>query len=225
MFIFVNFNGVCLVIDVNDIVMLLIDYQSGLFQIVGDMLMLELCVCVVVLVKMVLFVGILVIMIVFVLQGLNGLLILEIYENVLYVKYIVCKGEINVWDNLEFVVVVKVIGCKMLIIVGIIISVCMVFLVIVVVVDGYKVFVVIDVFGIYSKMVQEIILVCVVQVGVVLMDIVVVVFELQCIWNCLDVVEWVEVYIKVFLVYQLLIESYSKVQDVVKNNEQLDFQC
>lgn len=66
----------------------------------------------------------------------------------------------------------------MLIIVGIIISVCMVFLVISVVVEGYKVFVVIDVFGMYSKMVQEIMMVCVVQVGVVLMDIVVVVFEL-----------------------------------------------
>lgn len=45
------------------------------------------------------------------------------------------------------------VGCKMLIVVGIIISVCMVFLVISVVVEGYKVFVVIDVFGMYSKMV------------------------------------------------------------------------
>ncbi len=33
-----------------------------------------------------------------------------------------------------------------------------------------------------------------------------------------------EVYTKVFPAYQLLIESYSKAQDVVKNNEQLDSQ-
>lgn len=75
----------------------------------------------------------------------------------------------------------------MLIIVGIIMSVCMVFLVILVVYDGYKVFVVVDVLGIYLKMVQEIMFVCVVQVGVVLIDIVVVVFELQQMWYCFDV--------------------------------------
>lgn len=57
------------------------------------------------------------------------------------------------WDNFDFVEVVKVIGCGMLIIVGIIMSVCMVFLVILVVYDGYKVFVVVDVLGIYLKMV------------------------------------------------------------------------
>lgn len=225
MSIFVNFNGVCLVIDLDNVVMLLIDYQSGLFQIIGDMLFILVCVYVIVLVKMVMLVKMLVIIIVLVLQGLNGLLILEIYDVVLYVQYVVCKGEINVWDNLDFVVVVKVIGCRQLIIVGIIISVCMVFLLIVVVVDGYQVFVVIDVFGIYLKMVEEIILVCVVQVGVVLMDIVVVVLEIQCSWNCDDVEQWVEVYIKIFLNYQLLIESYLKVWDVQKNYELLDLQC
>lgn len=39
-----------------------------------------------------------------------------------------------------------------------------------------------------------------------------------------DAAEWAEVYTKVFPAYQLLIESYSKAQDVVKNNEQLDSQ-
>ncbi|MDP1045193.1 hydrolase, partial [Klebsiella pneumoniae] len=33
-----------------------------------------------------------------------------------------------------------------------------------------------------------------------------------------------EVYTKVFPAYLLLLESYSKAQDVVKNNEQLDSQ-
>lgn len=225
MSIFVNFNDVVFVIDLVNVVMLLIDYQSGLFQIVYDMLMLMLCVYVIVLVQMVMVMKMFVIIIVLVLQGLNGLLILEIYVVVLYVQYVVCCGEINVWDNFDFVVVVKVIGCCQLIIVGIIISVCMVFLFIVVVVDGYQVFVVIDVFGIYFKMVQEIILVWVVQVGVVLMDIVVVVLELQKIWYCEDVVQWVQIYMQIFLVYQLLIESYVKVQDVVLCQELLDLQC
>lgn len=48
--------------------------------------------------------------------------------------------------------------------------------------------------------------------------------ELQRTWNRPDAAEWAEVYTKVFPAYQLLIESYSKAQDVVKNNEQLDSQ-
>ncbi|HIE0708934.1 TPA: hydrolase, partial [Serratia marcescens] len=35
---------------------------------------------------------------------------------------------------------------------------------------------------------------------------------------------WAEVYTNIFPAYQLLIESYLKAQDVVKNNELLDSQ-
>lgn len=64
----------------------------------------------------------------------------------------------------------------------------------------------------------------VVQAGVVPMDTAAVASELQRTWNRPDAAEWAEVYTKVFPAYQLLIESYSKAQDVVKNNEQLDSQ-
>lgn len=67
MSVFVNFNGQCFVIDLNDMVMLLIDYQSGLFQIVKDMEMMVLCNYVIVLVKIVMFCKMLVIMMVLVL--------------------------------------------------------------------------------------------------------------------------------------------------------------
>ena len=90
--------------------------------------------------------------------------------------------------------------------------------------DGYKVFAVIDASGTYSKMAQEITLARVVQAGVVPMDTAAVASELQRTWNRPDAAEWAEVYTKVFPAYQLLIESYSKAQDVVKNNEQLDSQ-
>ncbi|VEA77973.1 Isochorismatase family protein [Salmonella enterica subsp. arizonae] len=39
-----------------------------------------------------------------------------------------------------------------------------------------------------------------------------------------DAAAWADVYTQVFPAYQLLIESYSKAQDVVKNNEMLDSQ-
>ena len=157
-------------------------------------------------------------------QGPNGPLIPEIHENAPHAQYIARKGEINAWDNPEFVAAVKATGRKTLIIAGTITSVCMAFPAIAAVADGYKVFAVIDASGTYSKMAQEITLARVVQAGVVPMDTAAVASELQRTWNRPDAAEWAEVYTKVFPAYQLLIESYSKAQDVVKNNEQLDSQ-
>ncbi len=48
--------------------------------------------------------------------------------------------------------------------------------------------------------------------------------EIQGTWNREDAAEWAEVYTKVFPAYQLLIESYSKAQEVVTNGEKLDSQ-
>ncbi len=77
-------------------------------------------------------------------QGPNGPLIPEIHENAPHAKYIARKGEINAWDNPEFVAAVKATGRKTLIIAGTITSVCMAFPAIAAVADGYKVFAVID---------------------------------------------------------------------------------
>ncbi|HBY5254667.1 isochorismatase family protein [Klebsiella pneumoniae] len=178
-----NFNGARPVIDVNDTAMLLIDHQSGLFQTVGDMPMPELRARAAALAKMASLAGIPVITTASVPQGPNGPLIPEIHENAPHAKYIARKGEINAWDNPEFVAAVKATGRKTLIIAGTITSVCMAFPAIAAVAS-----------------------------------------ELQRTWNRPDAAEWAEVYTKVFPAYQLLIESYSKAQDVVKNNEQLDSQ-
>ncbi|CAM7441208.1 isochorismatase family protein [Klebsiella quasipneumoniae] len=219
-----NFNGARPVIDVNDSAMLLIDHQSGLFQTVGDMPMPELRARAAALAKMASLAGIPVITTASVPQGPNGPLIPEIHENAPHAQYIARKGEINAWDNPEFVAAVKATGRKTLIIAGTITSVCMAFPAIAAVADGYKVFAVIDASGTYSKMAQEITLARVVQAGVVPMDTAAVASELQRTWNRPDAAKWAEVYTKVFPAYQLLIESYSKAQDVVKNNEQLDSQ-
>ncbi len=82
----------------------------------------------------------------------------------------------------------------------------------------------IDASGTYSKMAQEVTLARVVQAGVVPMDTAAVAAELQGTWNRQDAAEWAEVYTHIFPAYQLLIESYGKAQDVVKNNELLDSQ-
>ena len=134
------------------------------------------------------------------------------------------RTSMNSWEDDAFVAAVKATGRKTLIIAGTITSVCMAFPAIAAVADGYKVFAVIDASGTYSKMAQEITLARVVQAGVVPMDTAAVASEIQRTWNREDAAEWAEVYTHIFPAYQLLIESYSKAQEVVKNSEVLDSQ-
>jgi nicotinamidase-related amidase len=217
-----NFNGEKPTIDVDDAVMLLIDHQSGLFQTIGDMPMPVLRNHAAALAKIATLSQIPVITTASVPQGPNGPLIPEIHQNAPHAKYVARNGEINAWDNPDFVAAVKATGRKTLIIAGTITSVCMAFPAIAAVQDGYKVFGVIDASGTYSKMAEEITLARVVQAGVVPMDTAAIASELQKTWNRSDAQEWAEVYTKLFPAYALLIESYLKAQDVVTKNEQLD---
>ncbi len=209
-------------IDADDAVMLLIDHQSGLFQTVGDMPMPVLRNHATALAKMASLCKMPVITTASVPQGPNGPLIPEIHANAPHAKYVARKGEINAWDNPDFVAAVKATGRNTLIIAGTITSVCMAFPAIAAVHEGYKVFAVIDASGTYSKMAQEITLARVVQAGVVPMDTAAVASELQKTWNRPDAQEWAEVYTKIFPPYALLIESYAKAQEVATKHEQLD---
>lgn len=193
-----NFNGQRPVINPDDALMLLIDHQSGLFQTVGDMPMTELRARAAVLAKMATLANIPVITTASVPQGPNGPLIPEIHQNAPHAQYIARKGEINAWDNPEFVAAVKASGKKQLIIAGTITSVCMAFLAISAVADGYQVFAVIDASGTYTKMAQEITLARVVQAGVVPMDTAAVASELQKTWNRADAAEWAQAYTQIF---------------------------
>ena len=217
-----NFNGQRPVIDPADSVMLLIDHQSGLFQTVGDMPMPELRQRAAALAKIASLANIPVITTASVPQGPNGPLIPEIHQNAPHAQYVARKGEINAWDNPDFVNAVKATGKKTLIIAGTITSICMAFPAISAVAEGYKVFAVIDASGTYTKMAEEITLARVVQAGVVPMDTAAVASEIQKTWNREDAQEWAQVYTQIFPAYALLMESYVKAQEVVQNNEVLD---
>lgn len=217
-----NFNGQKPTLDADDSVMLLIDHQSGLFQTIGDMPMPDLRARAAALAKIATLCKIPVITTASVPQGPNGPLIPEIHGNAPHAKYVARKGEINAWDNPDFVAAVKSTNRKTLIIAGTITSVCMAFPAISAVHEGYKVFAVVDASGTYSKMAQEITLARVVQAGVVPMDTAAVASELQKTWNRPDAGEWAEVYTMIFPPYRLLIESHAKAQEVVKKGEQLD---
>ena len=212
-----NFDGARPVIDPDDAVMLLIDHQSGLFQTVKDMPMTTLRAHAATLATIATLCKIPVVTTASVPQGPNGPLIPEIHQNAPHAQYVARKGEINAWDNAEFVAAVKATGRRTLIIAGTITSVCMAFPAISAVHEGYKVFAVVDASGTYSKMAQEITLARIVQAGVVPMDMGAVASELQKTWNREDAQQWSEVFTNIFPSYHLLIESYTKAQEVFSN--------
>lgn len=219
-----NFGNERPVIDPADAAMLLIDHQSGLFQTINDMPMPKLRAHAAALAKMATLCNLPVITTASVPQGPNGPLIPEIHQNAPHAQYVARRGEINAWDNPDFVAAVKATGRKTLIIAGTITSVCMAFPAISAVHEGYKVFAVVDASGTYSKMAQEITLARVIQAGVVPVDTAAVASELQKTWHREDAAQWAEIYTKIFPEYQLLIESYGKAQEVIKKNEVLDSQ-
>ncbi|MEN4953856.1 hydrolase [Stenotrophomonas indicatrix] len=219
-----NFNGARPVIDPDNAAMLLIDHQSGLFQTIGDMPFTSVRAHATALAKMATLAKMPVITTASVPQGPNGPLIPEIHDAAPHAQYVARRGEINAWDNAEFVAAVKATGRSQLIIAGTITSVCMAFPSIAAVADGYQVFAVVDASGTYSKMAEEITLARVVQAGVVPMDTAAVASEIQRTWNREDAQQWAAIYTQIFPNYQLLIESYQKAQDVQKNHEQLDSQ-
>ena len=155
-------------------------------------------------------------------NGPNGPLVPELKAKFPTAPYIARPGQINAWDNEDFVKAVKATGKKQLIIAGTITSVCMAFPSIAAVADGYQVFAVIDASGTYSKMAEEITLARMLQAGVVPIDTAAVASELQKTWNREDAAEWAQAYTGIFPNYQLLIESYAKAQEVVQNHEVLD---
>ncbi|MCK3656927.1 hydrolase [Pasteurellaceae bacterium Macca] len=217
-----NFNGAIPRIDPENAVMLLIDHQSGLFNTVRDIPLLELRANATTLAKVATLAKMPVITTASVPQGPNGPLIPEIHKYAPHAQYVARTGQINSWDNPDFVAAVKATGKKQLIIAGTITSVCMAFPAISAIAEGYQVFVVIDASGTYSKMAQEITLARVVQAGAVPMDTAAVCSEIQGTWNRPDAQEWADAYSAVFPEYQLLIESYLKAREVEHNHELLD---
>lgn len=151
-----NFAGRVPRIDPDDAVMLLIDHQSGLFNTVRDLDLRQLRANAVTLAKVATLAKMPVITTASVPQGPNGPLIPEIHQVAPHAQYVARKGQINSWDNPDFVAAVKATGKKQLIIAGTITSVCMAFPAISAIAEGYQVFCVVDASGTYSKMAEEI---------------------------------------------------------------------
>jgi nicotinamidase-related amidase len=208
-------------IDPEDAVMLLIDHQSGLFQLVKDMDMLTLRHNVIALAKAAWMTKVPTFTTASVPDGPNGPLIPEIHESNPDAIYIPRTGQINAWDNLKWVEAIESTGRKTLIIAGTLTSVCMALPTLSALEAGYKVFNVIDASGNFSSMATDITLARVVQAGAHPTDTFAVIAELMQTWNRPDAMDFARLMTDHIVPhYQLLFESYDKAQSVQRDGRE-----
>ena len=88
-------------------------------------------------------------------DGPNGPLVPELIEAFPDAPYIARPGNINAWDNEDFVNAVKATGRKQLIIAGVVTEVCVAFPALAAIEEGYDVYVVTDASGTFNEVTRH----------------------------------------------------------------------
>ncbi|MCV2216898.1 isochorismate family cysteine hydrolase YcaC [Thauera sp. Sel9] len=88
-------------------------------------------------------------------SGPNGPLVPELVEQFPDAPYIARPGNINAWDNDEFVAAVKATGRRQLIIAGVVTEVCVAFPALSAIEEGFDVFVVTDASGTFNELTRD----------------------------------------------------------------------
>jgi nicotinamidase-related amidase len=213
-------NTIDTMIDPNDAVLLLIDHQSGLFQLVRDIELPDLRANVTALAKVSRLAKIPTFTTASVPDGPNGPLIPEIHQHNPNAVYIPRTGQINAWDNPAWVDAIEKTGRKTLLIAGTLTSVCMAFPTLSALAAGYKVFTIIDASGNWSKMATDLTLARVVQAGAMPIDTYAVIGALMNTWNRPDAMEFATVMVDLMPIYRALMESYDKAQSVQRDGRE-----
>src|SRR5689334_145171 len=115
--------------------------------------------------------------------GPNGPLMPELKQQFPDAPYIARPGNINAWDNEDFVKAVKATGKKQLIIAGIVTDVCVAFPALCALQEGFQVFVVVDASGTFNKSVRDAALMRMVHAGAEMTNWFAVACELQRDWR------------------------------------------
>lgn len=105
--------GGAALIDPSDALILLLDHQSGLFQTVKDISVSDLRRNVEMIARLATLLNIPVITTASEPAGTNGPLMPEIHELAPHADYVPRKGEVNAWDNDDFVATVRATGRKL----------------------------------------------------------------------------------------------------------------
>lgn len=139
----------------DDAAVLLIDHQSGLISLVQDFSPDEFRNNVLALADIAKFFNLPTILTTSFEQGPNGPLVPELKEMFPQAPYIPRPGQINAWDNEDFVAAVKKTGKKQLILAGVVTDVCVAFPALSAIEDGFDVFVVTDASGTFNTTVRD----------------------------------------------------------------------
>ena len=139
----------------DDAVVLLVDHQTGLISLVQDFTPNEFKNNVLALADVAKFFELPTILTTSFEQGPNGPLVPELKEMFPDAPYIARPGQINAWDNEDFVKAIKATGRKQLIIAGVVTDVCVAFPTLSALAEGFDVFVVTDSSGTFNTTVQQ----------------------------------------------------------------------
>jgi nicotinamidase-related amidase len=142
-------------LDKSNAAVLLVDHQSGLCNIVGDFSPDEFKNNVLALANAARYFQLPTILTTSFESGPNGPLVPELKELFPEAPYIARPGQINAWDNEDFVKAVEATGKKQLIIAGVVTEVCVAFPALSAIEAGYEVFIVTDASGTFNQTTRE----------------------------------------------------------------------
>jgi nicotinamidase-related amidase len=166
-----------------DAAVLLVDHQSGLLSLVQDFSPAEFKNNVLALAEVATYFKLPTILTTSFQDGPNGPLLPELAEMHPDAPVIHRPGEINAWDNAEFIKAVKDTGRKQLLIAGIVTDVCVEFPTLSALEAGYDVYVVVDASGTTTPTVRDAAWLRMAQAGAQLMNWFNVAAELHCDWR------------------------------------------
>jgi nicotinamidase-related amidase len=204
--------GGAALMDPADTLVLLLDHQSGLFQTVKDIPVADLRRNVEMIARLCTLLGIPVITTASEPAGSNGPLMPEIHHHAPHAVYVPRKGEVNAWDNADFVAQVEASGRRTLVMAGVWTSVCVMFPALDARAAGYDVYAVIDASGDPSEMVSRVSLARFVQGGVKPTSTNALLSELHRTWARPEAPELAQLYGLVAPNYAAVIESYQGAQ-------------
>lgn len=170
-------------LSVEDAVVLLVDHQAGLLSLVQDYSPEEFRNNVMALADIARLFRLPTVLTTSFEDGPNGLLMPELKAMFPDAPFIPRPGQINAWDNDDFVAAVRATGRKQLIIAGVVTDVCVAFPTLSALAEGYEVFVVADASGTFNKSVRDAALMRMAHAGAVMTNWFAVAAELQRDWR------------------------------------------
>ncbi|MFO7582009.1 isochorismate family cysteine hydrolase YcaC [Guyparkeria sp.] len=142
-------------LDKNDAAVLLVDHQTGLASLVRDIEPDKFKNNVLALADLAKYFELPTILTTSFETGPNGPLMSELKETFPEAPYIARPGQINAWDNDDFVEAVRATGKKQLIIAGIVTEVCVAFPTLAALAEDFEVFVVTDASGTFNSLTRD----------------------------------------------------------------------